>query len=107
MTEIAIVAMRAGKIEWEWSALINPGTRIPPSIERLTGITQDMVQEAPRFEDLAEEIEARLAHRRFVAHNVRFDYGFVRAEMRRAGRRFSAPLTCTVRLSRELYPEAG
>ena len=107
MTEIAIVAMRAGEIEWEWSSLINPGTRIPPSIERLTGITQDMVQDAPRFEDLAEEIESRLANRRFVAHNVRFDYGFVRAEMRRAGRRFSAPLTCTVRLSRELYPEAG
>lgn len=107
VTEIAIVAMRDGEVEWTWSSLVNPGTRIPPSIERLTGITQAMVQEAPRFEELAEEIESRLANRRFVAHNVRFDYGFVRAEMRRAGRRFSAPITCTVRLSRELYPDAG
>ena len=107
VTEIAIVAMRDGEVEWTWSSLVNPGTRIPPSIERLTGITQAMVQEAPRFEELAEEIESRLADRRFVAHNVRFDYGFVRAEMRRAGRRFSAPITCTVRLSRELYPDAG
>ncbi|MBM4192618.1 MAG: ethanolamine utilization protein [Gammaproteobacteria bacterium] len=107
IAEIAIVAMRAGEIEWEWRSLVNPGTRIPPSIERLTGITQDMVQDAPRFEDLADEIAARLAQRRFVAHNVRFDYGFVRAEMRRAGRKFSAPLTCTVRLSRDLYHDTG
>lgn len=107
VTELAIVAMNRGEVEWEWSSLVNPGTPIPPSIQRLTGITPEMVAEAPRFEDLADEVESRLAGRRFVAHNARFDYGFVRAEMRRAGRRFAAPLTCTVRLSRELYPDAG
>lgn len=106
ITEIAIVAMNEGEVEWEWSALVNPGGTIPPSIQRLTGISNDMVAEAPPFAALADEIESRLAGRRFVAHNVRFDYGFVRAEMRRAGRSFSAPTTCTVRLSRELYPEA-
>lgn len=107
ITEIAIVAMRDGQIEWEWSALVNPGASIPPSIQRLTGISNDMVAEAPTFAQLAAEIEQRLEGRRFVAHNARFDYGFLRAEMRRAGRRFAAPVTCTVRLSRDLYPEAG
>ena len=107
ITEIAIVAMRDGLVEWEWSALVNPGTTIPPSIQRLTGISNDMVAAAPTFAELAAEIETRLADRRFVAHNARFDYGFVRAEMRRAGKRFAAPMTCTVRLSRDLYPEAG
>ena len=107
ITEIAIVAMRDGVIEWEWSSLVNPGVTIPPSIQRLTGISNEMVLVAPSFETLADEVETRLAGRRFVAHNARFDYGFVRAELRRCGRRFSAPLTCTVRLSRELYPEAA
>ncbi len=106
ITEIAIVAMRDGVVEWEWSSLVNPGVSIPPSIQRLTGIDNAMVAAAPSFAELADEVAERLAGRRFVAHNVRFDYGFVRAEMRRAGRRYSAPLTCTVRLSRELYPEA-
>jgi DNA polymerase-3 subunit epsilon len=107
ITEIAIVAMQAGEVEWEWSTLVNPGVSIPPSIQRLTGIDNEMVAAARPFAELADEIGSRLAGRRFVAHNARFDYGFVRAEMRRAGRHFSAPLTCTVRLSRELYPEAG
>jgi len=107
ITEIAIVAMRDGITEWEWSSLVNPGVTIPPSIQRLTGISNEMVMAAPSFDDLADEVERRLAGRRFVAHNARFDYGFVRAELRRSGRRFSAPLTCTVRLSRDLYPEAA
>jgi DNA polymerase-3 subunit epsilon len=106
ITEIAIVAMRDGEVEWEWSTLVNPGCSIPPSIQRLTGITPLMVADAPQFASIAEEVFSRLADRRFVAHNARFDYGFVRAELRRAGRNFSAPLACTVRLSRELYPEA-
>ena len=107
ITEIAIVAMRDGQIEWRWSALVNPGVSIPPSIQRLTGISNDMVAEAPSFEELSPEILERLKGRRFVAHNVRFDYGFVRSELRRAGYAYSAPLACTVRLSRDLFPEAG
>ena len=105
ITEIAIVGMRAGEVEWEWSQLVNPGGRIPPSIQQLTGISDEMVADAPPFAAIADEVEARLAGRRFVAHNARFDYGFVRTELRRVGRPFAAPLACTVRLSRELYPE--
>lgn len=107
VTEVAIVGMREGEVEWEWSSLVNPGTSIPPSIQVLTGISNEMVADAPRFEDIAAEVERRLAGRRFVAHNVRFDYGFLRAEMRRAGRAYSAPVACTVRLSRHLYPDGG
>ena len=84
---------------------MNPGGRIPPSIQQLTGISDEMVADAPPFAAIADEVEARLAGRRFVAHNARFDYGFVRTELRRLGRPFSAPLACTVRLSRDLYPE--
>jgi DNA polymerase-3 subunit epsilon len=107
VTEIAIVGMTGGEVEWEWSSLVNPGCRIPPSIQTLTGISNEMVADAPRFEDIAAEVARRLAGRRFVAHNVRFDYGFVRAEMRRAGRDWSAPQACTVRLSRHLYADGG
>ena len=107
ITEIAIVGMDRGVVEWQWSALVNPKTRIPPGIERLTGISNDMVAEAPSFGELVPEILQRLHGRRFVAHNARFDYGFVRNEMRRAGHRYSAPVTCTVRLSRDLFPDAG
>lgn len=107
LTEIAIIGMTGGRIDWEWSRLVNPGVRIPPSIERLTGISNALVAEAPPFEAIATEVLERLEGRRFVAHNARFDYGFVRTELRRAGYAFRASLACTVRLSRELYPEAG
>ena len=104
VTEVAVVGMSRGEIEWEWSTLVNPGTGIPPSIQRLTGISDEMVADAPPFAAIADELRSRLAGRRFVAHNARFDYGFLRAEFRRTGHVLTAPLACTVRLSRELYP---
>lgn len=107
ITEIAIVGMRDGEVEWEWSSLVNPGCAIPPSIQVLTGITDEMVAEAPGFEDLAREVLERLEGRLFVAHNVRFDHGFVRAELRRAGREWSGAHACTVRLSRHFYADGG
>jgi DNA polymerase-3 subunit epsilon len=106
ITEIAIIGMDAGEVQWRWSSLVNPGVRIPSGIERLTGITNEMVAEAPEFSALAPEISRRLEGRRFVAHNARFDYGFVRNEFRRIGRSFTAPVTCTVRLSRALFPDS-
>ncbi len=96
ITEIAIIGMQDGRIEWRWSSLVNPGVTIPPSIQNLTGISNEMVADAPSFERIAPQVLERLAGRRFVAHNVRFDYGFVRAELRRAGHAYSAPLACTV-----------
>ena len=61
VTDIAIVAMQAGEVEWEWHTLVNPGVSIPPSIQQLTGISNEMVAEASPFEELAGEIAERLA----------------------------------------------
>jgi len=88
----------------EWSALVNPETPIPPFIETLTGISNAMVANAPCFEALATEILARLDGRLFIAHNARFDHGFLKNAFRRLGHPFRPPVLCTVRLSRKLYP---
>lgn len=104
VTEIAVVEVQEGEVVSEWSTLVNPGVSIPPAIQALTGITNDMVADAPAFEDLAPGLYERLEGRIFVAHNARFDYGFLRHEFERAGLRFQARTLCTVKLSRRLYP---
>jgi DNA polymerase-3 subunit epsilon len=104
VTEIAVVEVRDGEVVSEWSTLVNPGTSIPPAIQALTGITNAMVADAPSFDALAPGLYERLAGRIFVAHNARFDYGFLRHEFERAGLRFQARTLCTVKLSRRLYP---
>ena len=104
VTEIAVVEIDSGEMVSEWSTLVNPGTSIPPWIQALTGITNDMVAGAPVFEELAPGLFERLAGRVFVAHNARFDYGFLRHAFERAGLDFQARTLCTVKLSRRLYP---
>ncbi|HEV8444950.1 MAG TPA: exonuclease domain-containing protein [Steroidobacteraceae bacterium] len=103
--DIAVIGARDGKVEFEWQTLVNPGAPVPAGTTALTGIDNDMLAEAPSFEQVAAELRARLAGRVFVAHNVRFDYGFIRREFARAGGEWRAPHLCTVRLSRALYPE--
>ena len=103
--DVAVIGARAGEIEFEWQSLVNPGGRVSAGITALTGIDNDMLADAPRFEDIAAELRTRLAGRVFVAHNVRFDYGFIRREFALTGREWRAPNLCTVRLSRALYPE--
>ncbi|MDO6443187.1 exonuclease domain-containing protein [Marinobacter sp. 2_MG-2023] len=105
ITEIGIRLWRAGETVGEWQTLLNPGTRISPFIEQLTGISNDMVADAPLFETIADELEEQLRDTVFVAHNARFDYGFIKSEFRKLGRLFSARVLCTVKLSRRLYPE--
>lgn len=105
ITEIGIRFWRDGEVVGEWQTLLNPQTRISPFIERFTGISNEMVADAPLFEDVADDLEAQLQGVVFVAHNARFDYGFIKAEYRRLGRLFSARVLCTVKLSRRLYPE--
>ena len=107
VTEVAVLEIDGFEVTSRWSTLVNPGASIPAEIQALTGITRDMVADAPRFEDLAEELHARLEGRLFIAHNARFDYGFLRREFQRAGRRFHARTLCSVRLSRRLYPGKG
>lgn len=89
----------------EWSSLVNPGRPVPPFITGLTGIDTAMVASAPRFEDLAVPLLERLKGRLFVAHNARFDYGFLKHEFKRLGIDFRATSLCTVKLSRKLFPE--
>ncbi len=105
MTEIAIVEVRGGRIVDEYETLLNPGRAIPPMITALTGITTGMVRVAPYFEHVADEVERRLVGRAFVAHNVTFDWGFVSAELVRAGGDApNVPRLCTVRMARRLAP---
>ena len=105
VTEIAVVEVSGGEVASEWSTLVNPGTSIPAAIQALTGISNAMVADAPAFEDLARDLHERLDGRIFVAHNARFDYGFLRQEFERAGLRFHARTLCTVKLSRRLFPQ--
>ena len=105
ITEIGIVEVDTDGTVREWQQLVNPGTRIPPFIEQLTGIGNDMVAAAPPFADVADEVLRRLEGRLFVAHNARFDYGFLKNEFKRLGIVFRAPVLCTVKLSRTLFPE--
>jgi DNA polymerase-3 subunit epsilon len=105
ITEIGVVEIDPDGSVHEWSTLINPGIAIPPFIQNLTGISDAMVADAPVFADIAGELQRRLSGRLFVAHNVRFDYGFIRNEFKRADLPFRADTLCTVRLSRRLYPQ--
>jgi len=110
VTEVGIVTVEtdgdAQRIT-EWSSLVNPGVPIPAEIQWLTGISNEMVREAPRFADIADTLFDRLSDAVFVAHNARFDYGFLKAEFARAGYDWRAATLCTVRLSRHLYPDRG
>ncbi|MEZ5500195.1 MAG: exonuclease domain-containing protein [Steroidobacteraceae bacterium] len=107
ITEIALVGARGGHLQWRWSSLVNPGRAIPPGIQALTGITNEMVAAAPPFADIATEVLQRLGDRQFIAHNARFDYSFIRQEFARVGIRFVRRPLCTVRLARNLYPGLG
>jgi DNA polymerase-3 subunit epsilon len=105
ITEIGLVEVDKGRHIGEWSSLVNPERPIPPLIESLTGITDAMVAKAPIFAELARELYERLAGKTLVAHNARFDFGFLQSEFRRVGLKYAPDVLCTVRLSRRLYPQ--
>ncbi len=107
LTEVAIIRFRQGAAPTVWQSLINPQTPIPAEIQSLTGITNAMVRNAPTFFELRDDIRAQLEGAFFVAHNARFDYGFIKNEFRRVGESFTSDVLCTVRLSRKLYPDAS
>ena len=91
----------------EWSTLVDPEVPIPPPIQALNGITDGMVRSAPTFSRIATEVRERLADCVLVAHNARFDHGFLKHEFARLGAPFAARPLCTVRLSRRLFPGAS
>ncbi len=105
ITEIAIVLHDGEKVIDQYQTLINPERSIPPFITDMTGITNDMVADAPLFCEVAKDIVLKTEGAVFVAHNARFDYGFLREEFSRLGYTYSRKQLCTVRLSRKLLPE--
>lgn len=103
ITEIAVVVVSRGRREVVLDSLVNPGRPIPPAICAITNITNDMVRDAPTFAEVVDQVLAALAGRVFVAHNARFDWGFIDAEVRRArDLALDGPRLCTVRLARRL-----
>lgn len=106
VTEVAAVAVSRGEIRRTWCTLVNPGRRIPGMITSLTGITEQMVAEAPRFHEVADRVSQEIRGRVFVAHNVAFDWRFMGWEMQQAtGMAPVGRTLCTVRLARKLLPE--
>lgn len=104
ITEIAVVKVRNQEIVSEWSSLVNPQKHIPAHITRLTGISNSMVADAPIFSEIAEQLTAQLQDSIFVAHNVGFDYGFIKAAYQSIGRSFRHPKYCTVKNARKTFP---
>ncbi|HEU4778620.1 MAG TPA: exonuclease domain-containing protein [Steroidobacteraceae bacterium] len=103
--DVAVIGATGDAVDFEWQTLVNPGVRVPAGITELTGIDNEMLADAPPFERVAKELRERLEDRVFIAHNVRFDYGFVRREFANMGTPWRSPNLCTVRLSRALYPQ--
>ncbi|NLN30445.1 MAG: GIY-YIG nuclease family protein [Bacteroidales bacterium] len=104
ITEIAIYLHDGKKITGEYSTLVNPERNIPYFITSLTGISNEMVENAPRFYEIAAKIIELTKGRIFVAHNVKFDYSFIRQEFKSLGYNFSRRLLDTCSLSRKLFP---
>src|SRR5438874_9348050 len=90
ITEVGIVRVDDASRVSEWSSLVNPERSIPAGVQALTGITNMMVANAPTFARIADEVAERIAGCVFVAHNARFDYGFLKHEFGRLRRQFTA-----------------
>ncbi|WP_276088186.1 exonuclease domain-containing protein [Pedobacter sp. JY14-1] len=104
ITEIAVLVHDGISILERYETLLNPGQEIPVYIQALTGITDEMVADAPRFEDVAGRLYELLQDKVFVAHNVNFDYSFVRHQLGSCGYELQSKKLCTVRMSRKLLP---
>jgi DNA polymerase III subunit epsilon len=104
ITEIAILIHDGKKIVERWETLVNPQKEIPPAIFALTGITNEMVSNAPIFDLVSDRVLELITDRVFVAHNVNFDYSFIRNELELAGFKWTARKLCTVRAARKIKP---
>ncbi|MCX6253999.1 MAG: exonuclease domain-containing protein [Bacteroidia bacterium] len=104
ITEIAIYLHDGNQITGEFVSLVNPERNIPYFITNLTGITNEMVEDAPRFFEVARTIVELTEGRTFVAHNARFDYSFIRQEFKSLGFNYKRNILDTVTLSRKLFP---
>ncbi len=104
ITEISIFVFDGEKVIDEYTTLVNPEGTIPPFITNLTGITNAMVANAPKFYEIAKKVNEITKDTVFVAHNVNFDYNIIRQEFKDLGFDFKRKKLCTIRLSRKLIP---
>jgi DNA polymerase-3 subunit epsilon len=104
ITEIAIHVFDGIEVVEKFESLVNPLQPIPPFIQQMTGITNQMVANAPPFSAIAEQVFNLLQGQIFVAHNVQFDYSFVKAQLKSDGFELNCSKLCTVRLSRQIIP---
>jgi DNA polymerase III subunit epsilon len=102
--EISIKVFDGENFIEEFETLVNPYQAIPRYIQSFTGISNEMVQDAPPFEEIAEKVYTCLQGNVFVAHNVNFDYSFIKSHLEHCGYTFNAKKLCTVRLSRQIFP---
>jgi DNA polymerase-3 subunit epsilon len=103
--EIGLLVIENGQLVETWQSFINPETIIPRHIQKLTGISPNMVQNAPKFGEISDILHEKLKGRTLVAHNARFDYSFLKSEFERAGIAYSTKPLCSVKMSRNLYPQ--
>lgn len=101
--EVAAIRVEPDGMTREFCSLVDPETRVPANITRITGITQGDIVGMPKFTDIADELAGIMNGAVFIAHNVRFDYSFLKMEFAQLGITFAPKLLCTVRLSRALY----
>ena len=102
--DIAIYLYNGDQITKSFSSLVNPGIPIPSFVKKLTGITDQMVAKAPRFEEIASAIEEITKDSIFVAHNAQYDYSIVRQEFKRMGHPFKREKLCTIQAAQKIYP---
>ncbi len=104
ITEIAIVLYNGTEIEGKFATLVNPCMPIQKFVQSLTGITDEMVATAPKFNQLAPNIYNLLKDRVFVAHNVSFDYPIVGQELAQCGFNLNTHKLCTIKLAKKIFP---
>ena len=104
ITEVACYVFDGQKIVTDYETLVNPEIPVPPFIEQLTGITNKMVKDAPLFSEVARDIAEVTANKIFVAHNVNFDYNFLRMEFRKVNMDFKRKKMCTIQSARRVFP---
>ncbi len=108
LTEIALLRMRGNQVVERFDSLVNPRQFIPPEVQRLTGISNEMVYTAPDVEEVMPKVKDFIGEAVFVGHNVRFDRSFVDATLARCGMKaLQGPSLCTARLARRLIPNKG
>ena len=107
ITEIGIVHVQNKKIVHQWSSLVKPDSSIPNNIQALTGISDEMVENAPKFQSLIPLLQKQLEGDVFVAHSVNFDYSFLERAFRECEVAWRMDKLCTIKYARKVFPEIG